>query len=279
MPGCSGRHSQYRLRREDVMDELLKLLESTVEDDEQRQAITDAIKKDRAGLETNKQQVLDELKQERDSRKKMEGTLTQLQSAFGERTPEDVKAMMDRLENDEMARLAAEGKTDELLKKHREKWDAERKSSESALQKQIDDLAKERDGLSQQLTQELVDNRAMAAASKAGVIPEAMDVVKMLAKSQWELEDGEPVLRDKDGNIVTGKQGALTFEEWAGEQLRESHPYIFPQPRGTQAPGGGGQGGGKTNPWKQDSLNLTEQARIIREDPARAERLKAEAGQ
>lgn len=260
------------------MDELLKLLESTVEDEEQRKALAEAIEQDRAGLESNKKQVLDELKKERESRKKMEGTLTSLQSAFGERTPEDVKAMMDRLENDEMARLAAEGKTDELLKKHKEKWDAERKSSESALQKQLEELSQAKQTLEQQLTQELVDNRAMAAASKAGVIPEAMDVVKMLAKSQWQLEDGEPVLRDKDGNIVTGKKGALTFDEWAAEQLRESHPYIFPQPKGSGAPGNNGSGAPKANPWKPDQRNRTEQARIVRDDPELAKRLMSEAG-
>jgi hypothetical protein len=259
------------------MDELLKLLEATIEDEEQRKAIAEAISKDRAGLESNKQQVLDELKQERNSRKKLEETVTGLQSAFGERTPEDVKAMMERLENDEMTRLAAEGKTDEIIKKHREKWDAERKSSESALQQQLDELGQQKQTLEQQLTKELIDNRAMAAASKAGAIPESLDVVKMLAQSQWKLEDGEPVLRNKDGEIVTGKKGAITFDEWASEQLHESHPYLFPQPKGSGAPGNNGAKGAQANPWKKDSFNLTEQGRIAREDPSKAERLKAEA--
>lgn len=48
--------------------------------------------------------------------------------------------------------------------------------------------------------------------------------------------------------------------------------------------GGGGDGGdpkqpgSQNNPWKRDTLNLTEQARIERENPALAQRLKAEAG-
>ncbi len=260
------------------MDELLKLLEATIEDEDQRKALADAIQKDRAGLETNKQQVLDELKKERESRKKMEGTLASLQSAFGERTPEDVREMMDRLENDEMARLAAEGKTDELLKKHRERWEADKKSEIAALQKQIDDLEKGKQDLETKLTQELIDNRAMAAATKAGVIPDSLEVVKMLAKHQWQLEDGQPVLRDQKGEIVTGKSGAITFDEWAAEKLQESHPYLFPQPAGSGAPGASGKGQTKTNPWKKDQFNRTEQARITREDPELAKRLKSEAG-
>lgn len=260
------------------MDELLKLLETSVEDEDQRKAIAEAIQQDRAGLETNKQQVLDELKKERSSRKQLEEQMSGYATALGDRKPEDIKAMMERLENDEMARLAAEGKTDEIVKRHREKWDAERKSAESALQQQIDELTQAKQTLEQQLTQELVDNRAMAAAAKAGVNPEAMDVVKMLAKSQWQLEDGEPVLRDKDGNMVTGKQGGITFEEWASEQLRASHPYLFPQPKGSGAPGSNGSAGTRNNPWAKDTMNLTEQGRILREDPAKAERLKREAG-
>lgn len=257
---------------------LEELLAQSIEDDEKRQEVLDAIKQDRAGLEANKQKVLDDLKKQQERATKMEGTLQSLQSAFGDRTPDDVKAMMDRLENDEMARLAAEGKTDEIIKKHKEKWDAERKSAEQSWQQQLEEATNRANTLEQKLTQELVDNRAMAAASKAGVIPEALDVVKMLAKSQWQLEDGEPVLRDKDGNIVTGKQGALTFEEWAAEQLRESHPYIFPQPKGGNAPGNNGNASTKVNPWKSDQRNLTEQARIKRHEPELAKRLMAEAG-
>ena len=42
--------------------------------------------------------------------------------------------------------------------------------------------------------------------------------------------------------------------------------------------GSGGGGTGDTNPWASDSFNLTEQGRILREDPALAKRLAGEAG-
>ena len=82
---------------------LEELLAQSIEDEEKRQEVLDAIKRDRAGLEANKQKVLDDLKKQQERATKMEGTLQSLQSAFGDRTPDDVKAMMDRLENDEMA--------------------------------------------------------------------------------------------------------------------------------------------------------------------------------
>lgn len=255
------------------------LLAQTIEDEDKRKQVLDALKEDRAGLERNKQQILDEKKQSDQKLKELEGSLTSLQAAFGDRTPEDVKAMMDRLEGDEMARLAAEGKTEELVKKHKEKWEADQKSKLQALQSQLDEMNETNQKLSEQLTSELVDNRALQAASKVGAIPESMDVVKMLAKSAWKLEDGEPVLRDKNGEIVTGKSGAMSFEEWADGPLREAHPYLFPQPKGGGAQGNNGSGSSGKNPWAKDSFNLTEQGRITREDPAKAERLQKEAQQ
>lgn len=40
---------------------------------------------------------------------------------------------------------------------------------------------------------------------------------------------------------------------------------------------GGGGGSGQTNPWKKDTFNLTEQGRIIRENPELARQLQAQA--
>lgn len=40
---------------------------------------------------------------------------------------------------------------------------------------------------------------------------------------------------------------------------------------------GGGGGSGQTNPWKKDTFNLTEQGRIIRENPELAKQMMAQA--
>lgn len=44
---------------------------------------------------------------------------------------------------------------------------------------------------------------------------------------------------------------------------------------GTNPPGAGT---GEVNPWKPDTFNLTLQGKILAEDPAKAQRMKAEAG-
>ena len=61
--------------------------------------------------------------------------------------------------------------------------------------------------------------------------------------------------------------------------LQQSDPYLFGDSGkvggGTNPPGAGNT---EVNPWKPETFNLTLQGQILREDPAKATRMKAEAG-
>jgi len=61
--------------------------------------------------------------------------------------------------------------------------------------------------------------------------------------------------------------------------LQQSDPYLFGDSGkvggGTNPPGVGDP---EVNPWKPETFNLTLQGKILREDPAKAARMKAEAG-
>jgi len=61
--------------------------------------------------------------------------------------------------------------------------------------------------------------------------------------------------------------------------IQQSDPYLFGESgkvgSGTNPPGAGT---GEVNPWKPETFNLTLQGKILREDPAKAARMKAEAG-
>lgn len=61
--------------------------------------------------------------------------------------------------------------------------------------------------------------------------------------------------------------------------LQQSDPYLFGDSGkvggGTNPPGVGDP---EVNPWKPETFNLTMQGKILREDPAKAARMKAEAG-
>ena len=90
------------------------------------------------------------------------------------------------------------------------------------------------------------------------------------AKAVKALLDMEKV--KLDGEQLLGLDDQL-------KAIKESDPYLFGE---TGKVGGGtnppGAGTGEVNPWKKDSWNLTQQGKILVDDPAKATRMKAEAG-
>lgn len=64
------------------------------------------------------------------------------------------------------------------------------------------------------------------------------------------------------------------------DEMRKSDAYLFDQTLGGRTPqnNGGSAFAGK-NPWKKETFNLTEQGRIIKEDPELAKQLQAAAKQ
>jgi hypothetical protein len=75
-----------------------------------------------------------------------------------------------------------------------------------------------------------------------------------------------------DGDKLLGLDDQL-------KAIQQSDPYLFGESgkvgSGTNPPGAGT---GEVNPWKKESWNLTQQGKILLEDPAKATRMKAEAG-
>ena len=75
-----------------------------------------------------------------------------------------------------------------------------------------------------------------------------------------------------DGDKLLGLDDQL-------KELQKSDAYLFGDSGkvggGTNPPGAGNS---EVNPWKPETFNLTMQGKILREDPAKATRMKAEAG-
>lgn len=74
-----------------------------------------------------------------------------------------------------------------------------------------------------------------------------------------------------DGDKLLGLDDQL-------KEIQKSDPYLFGETQiggGTNPPGAGSP---EVNPWKKETWNLTMQGKILREDPAKATRMKAEAG-
>lgn len=141
------------------------------------------------------------------------------------------------------------------------------------LKKRIEQLQQENKAKEQEYQAKIRD-MAVTTAIKLAVAGDAHDpdlIVSLLDKSKIELDD--------NGNIKSGLDEQL-------KALRESKAFLFIQKEPEQpkfkgvTPAEGREPDKQTikNPWSKEHFNLTEQARLLRENPELAQQLKAMAG-
>jgi chromosome segregation ATPase len=145
--------------------------------------------------------------------------------------------------------------TKKLEKTEKARQDYETKHSE--LQSQI-----KQDKISKAITDKLSELNVDSSA-----IPDERDL--LLLRNKVELTD--------DGKVMVGEKELDEFMEEHKDSPRMKKIIKAPQNNGGGSGNAGGAGSGH-NPWSKDHYNLTEQGRILREDPERAKQLKAEAG-
>lgn len=166
---------------------------------------------------------------------------------------------------DEWNRLkdSGEGKVEERLKEQRERLQAQH-------QKEVERLREENQSLSGRLQKNVAERALDEAIDKAGVDPKFRKAVKALHNASLKIEG--------EGDEVQVLLGDLPVSDalQAFVASDEGKHFVAP-PSGGGAPGSNGGGGGERNPWSKEHFNLSEQGRILREDPAKAERLKQQA--
>jgi DNA repair exonuclease SbcCD ATPase subunit len=137
--------------------------------------------------------------------------------------------------------------------------------SNEELKKQIEQLQADNKKASEEWQAKMAQMQLDFAIEKALTAAKAKN-----AKAVKALLDMEKV--KLDGEKLLGLDDQL-------KELQKSDAYLFGDSKkigdGTNPPGAGT---GEVNPWKKDSWNLTQQGKILREDPAKATRMKAEAG-
>ena len=167
-----------------------------------------------------------------------------------------------------------EAKLAKRLARERRKWEQQlEEERKKAAMTEAERLRAEKEEAERraQAAIEAANQRAIRAearvqAAALGVRPERLDyVLRLLDLSEIEVgEDGTP------------DAGAI---KQAVEQLLRDLPEL----KGSTGSVGTGTNPGSQdpdvkNPWSKEHFNLTEQGRIMRENPALAARLKAEAG-
>lgn len=138
-------------------------------------------------------------------------------------------------------------------------------------------------GLRTALDKELIENTAIKAIEKEKgnsffLLPH------MKQQIQTVLKDGQYSVNvlDPEGNPRTNDEGKPFSVADLVAEMKSNDVFApaFPsQNSGSGNPPNGGSGGGNvTNPWKSDTKNITEQAKMTKENPVLAAQMKKAAG-
>lgn len=207
--------------------------EINLEDPKVVAAIQAAVTEATAGLKTNKEEILTE-------KRALAQKLKDLEAKWGNLDPEAVKTLMARFENDEEAKLIADGKVDEVIENRTQRVVEQSKADVLAAQTVAEERGTENTVLKARIKRLILDRAVQEAANEAGILPSAVTDATSRAHQLFQVgEDDTPVALDGD-TIVRGKDGktALTVVEWlTGMQKSASHWWA-------PSSGGGGQGSG-----------------------------------
>ena len=203
--------------------------------------------------------------------------LEELNARFEGIDPEAVKQLSAEKSRLEEEQRLKEGKFQEVL-------EARLKNAKGEWDKQFAAVTTERDTLTSRLTAIQIDQGVITVATKRGLRPTAIPDITARARIVFKLVNGQPRAFEADGTTVRyGKDGVspMTLEEWVDAQTSDA-PHLFESNAGGGAagnPAGGGTGVNRSvkNPWRKDTLNITEQMKLQKSDPALAARLKAAA--
>jgi hypothetical protein len=210
-------------------------------------------------------------------RNEHKGTKAKLDAWAQLGTPEEVQAKLDRIAELEAAGGGALDKAaiDKLV-------EGRLNSTKAPLERQIQQLTgqlTERDTLlnqykAKETTRTIHDGLREALKKHEGFQASAFEDAAMLAERMFEVsEDGRVVTKDGVG-VTPGVDPAVWLTE-----MQNKRPHWWGPSAGGGARGSAGAGGtGGSNPFSRANWNMTEQAKLYRENPARAEQLAKSAG-
>ena len=160
------------------------------------------------------------------------------------------------------------------------------KAAKTEFDRQLGVATAERDALNSRLVTIQIDQGVVAEATMRGLRATAIPDITGRARKIFKLVNGVPTAFEADGQTVrVGRDGVkpMTVKEWVDSQLSEA-PHLFESNAGGGAagnPAGSGSAAANrsvNNPFRKETWNLTEQMRLQRNDPQRAQQLKGATG-
>ena len=211
------------------------------------------------------------LRKERNDHKK----LREQYRPLGDRSVDEVIQELERIDE---YRLAAEGKVDD--KKLNDLVESRIKSRVAPLEREKQSLTAklhELEGVvtqyqAEKLRRRIADEVQAAIRKSPGFTQTAIEDALMYAERVFQVDETDRVVTKEGCGVTPGVDPAVWLTD-----MQPKRPHWW----GTTT-GGGATGGRATsvanNPWSKESWNLTEQGRIYRENPTRAQQLAKAAG-
>jgi hypothetical protein len=205
------------------------------------------------GLKAKNDELLNEVKAERQKRQAIESKITSL---GGEGDIEKARELMNQMQADADLRMIAEGgKTafDEVVgRRTKSVIEAEKRVREQAEQAAAE-AAKRAESAMERWRKERLSTSVSNAVMQAKALPESAEFIQMQAQQYFVIDDetGKEVLREGITDLIDRNGNPHTLATWV-ESLRDTKPFFFGIPQGGGA-GGGGGGGSNRGPVRLDS--------------------------
>lgn len=214
----------------------------------------------------------DEAAKSRIKARTAEDALTKFTGLGG--TAEEIQAKLDRIEELEAANG---GKIDEV--KINELVEVRIKTKLAPVQRELDQAKTqllEKDGViagykDRDVRLSIADS-IRVAGKKSGLLDAAIDDAILLGERVFSVDEGGSITAKEGVGVTPGIDPAVWLTE-----MQPKRPHWWGPSQGGGAMGGKGGNVG-SNPWSHDNWNMTEQGRMYKENPTRAEQMAKSAG-
>jgi len=203
-------------------------------DDDLQEKIKKAVEEETANLRAHADRTIEE---KRAMKSKFDEMSQIYEGMGGEEGVKRLTTMREMLQNDELGKLLADGKTEEWFEKRAGAMRKDYEDKLAAAQEKIDEVQKERDGAVSSFRTKVLETEVLSACAEAGVVDSAFDDVKAAAGRLFKNDPEHGLcIRDKDNSVVYGKDGKtpLTPLEWLGMQ-KEGKRHWWPPSKGADA--------------------------------------------
>lgn len=189
---------------------------------------------------------------------------------------DEIRDTMDLVRNNEDIKTIREGGVDSLVNSRMERERAETQERVTSLENERDDFKNKYSGLQDSVNRNTISDEIRAAATKAGIRPEAMDDAIARGLGIFTLGgDGKVEARDTNGDLVKTEDDRLVNPKIFIESLKKSAPHYWPASDGA----GSGKGGDGSGQGSKGGLTDAMQAALKAGDQRTYQRLRREQRQ